>query len=214
LEQKLRPIHTLSLHSRPDTELETEVESEAEDSRRSGSKLKRRWSLLIPKLRRRSQVNEGRGESQSPVRSSEPFFSRLTRNRQSLPPESRIARTDFQRPSTSQPPHKHPSQQNGSLSETVPLSARTEDRPDNAEPSVREVYLITPGERAALLASLYASPQLVDINVTGRNFDRLSSTRRSLIHVSLSLPQSFPTNQTFNKSSFPLNQLLFQFESI
>lgn len=181
LEQKLRPIHTLSLRSRPDTELDTELESEAEDSRRS-SKLKRRWSLLIPKLRRRSQANGSRGESQSPVRSSEPFFSRLTRNRQSLPPESRIARSGF--PSTSQ-------QQNGGQSETVPSPmSRTADQPDNGvdgEPSVREVYLITPGERAALLASLYASPQLVDINVTGRNFDRLSTTRRSLIHVSFPL---------------------------
>ena len=165
----MRPVHTLSLRSAPKTD--SEIESESEENRQT-TKLKRRWSLLIPKLRRRSHVNDTRGESQSPVRSSEPFFSRLTRNRQSLPPESRIARSDYA--STSQQKQQKPS-------ESLPSSVHSGDENDST--SVREVYLITPSERAALLASLYSPPRLVDINVTGRNFDRLSSTRRSLIHV-------------------------------
>ncbi|OTF70840.1 hypothetical protein BLA29_007019, partial [Euroglyphus maynei] len=49
---------------------------------------------------------------------------------------------------------------------------------------------MSPEERSQLLAKQFSNSQTVSIDVSGRSFDRLSNTRRSLIHSEFHIPRN------------------------
>ncbi len=57
------------------------------------------------------------------------------------------------------------------------------DRGNKSKPEAEVVLLMSPEERVKLLAAQFSSPVLVNIDTSGRRFQRMSVGRRSLIHV-------------------------------
>lgn len=56
---------------------------------------------------------------------------------------------------------------------------------DNGWETPKEIILMSPEKRAKILADQFCDSTIVDIDVSGKYFDRLSFTRQSLIHVSI-----------------------------
>lgn len=158
-------------------------------------RLKRRWSLFP--MRRKSAQRQSKSISvisgptlvdhqhlqphQQPHdqghHSLSRLFSRSNRNRQSLPPNQSL-----------------PGQTNASTMATSGNASSSldggggdeEDRGNsssNSKPEAEVVLLMSPEERVKLLAAQFSSPVLVNIDTSGRRFQRMSVGRRSLIHV-------------------------------
>ena len=66
---------------------------------------------------------------------------------------------------------------------SLPPESRITSKNDEPESETTEIVLMSPDERVKLLSDQYCSSSIVPINVSQKYFSRLSSTRRSLIHV-------------------------------
>lgn len=76
--------------------------------------------------------------------------------------------------------------------DSMTSSSRTLGTPEEIGPV--EVVLMSPDERVKLLADQFSSPKVVPIDVSGRNFRRMSTGRRSLIHVTIFIASCGPNS--------------------
>ncbi|KAI2802193.1 hypothetical protein BLOT_010386 [Blomia tropicalis] len=151
------------------------------------SKLRRRWSLFPIRRKSRQQHqssssgsvppplksiknNESSPSSSSTLQSNQ-FFNRFSRTRRSLPSSTTIRRNHLE---SNQTEHDDPQT-------TLPI--------DEEVNGPREVLLMSPEERFKLLAGQYSQSTIVNIDISGRNFNRLSMGRRSLIHTDFHIPR-------------------------
>lgn len=126
-------------------------------------KLKRRWSLLP--LRRLSKRWRMVNDNNRTNRLSLAIEGSLSDN-------ERIERKKLLLRSQSSHEHKD---------RDIHTSVPSDNNDEDDDP--KEIILMSPEERDQLLAKQFSDPQTVSIDVSGRSFDRLSNTRRSLIHV-------------------------------
>ncbi|KAH7644863.1 hypothetical protein HUG17_0401 [Dermatophagoides farinae] len=133
-------------------------------------KLKRRWSLLP--LRRLSKRWRMVNDNNRTNRLSLAIDGSLSDN-------ERIERKKLLL--RSQSSHEH---NDRDIHTSVPSDNNDEDD------DPKEIILMSPEERDQLLAKQFSDPQTVSIDVSGRSFDRLSNTRRSLIHSEFHVPRN------------------------
>lgn len=157
-------------------------------------RLKRRWSLFP--MRRKSAQRQSKSISvisgptlvdhqhlqphQQPHdqghHSLSRLFSRSNRNRQSLPPNQSL-------PGQTGPKMATSGNASSSLDGGGGGGGNEGDRGNKSKPEAEVVLLMSPEERVKLLAAQFSSPVLVNIDTSGRRFQRMSVGRRSLIHV-------------------------------
>ena len=135
-------------------------------------KLRRRWSLLpLRRLSKRWRLTNNNRLSLAVDNGSLSDNERIERQKLLLGRDSS---------------HKYQNKNNGIHTSSIGHDDKDADdgNDDDDDDDPKEIILMSPEERSQLLAKQFSDSQTVSIDVSGRSFDRLSNTRRSLIHVS------------------------------
>lgn len=176
VDQKLR--HAMSP---PCSEHTVELKKGVEEpsSSNTQTKLKRRWSLLP--FRRNRSSNPNRRSLSVAVSDSEDALPSVPRkNGSSLPPrKDRV-----------------------SVSRQDPVQSKDSPKPQAPQEQQQVILLMTPEERLKVLAEQFGNSASVDIDVSGRSFNRMTKNRRSLIHVSFEFEKILSDLMFFLQADF------------
>ncbi|KAH9425711.1 hypothetical protein DERP_004928 [Dermatophagoides pteronyssinus] len=182
LERALSPpcsSHRITLRRHPSKSSTIINDDEQNDEiDKHSPKLRRRWSLLpLRRLSKRWRLTNNNRLSLAVDNGSLSDNERIERQKLLLGRDSS---------------HKYQNKNNGIHTSSIGHDDKDADdgNDDDDDDDPKEIILMSPEERSQLLAKQFSDSQTVSIDVSGRSFDRLSNTRRSLIHSEFHIPRN------------------------